>query len=211
MLELKNVTLKHRGVMILQKCNLSINSRSIIVVKNEINSEVIAQALAGVYPISEGEIHLTQNILSDKAKSSRRIFYIITEDYYKFWKNYRLIEIPKIFLKQSFKMSSLYKKYHISPNSTFNSLTKFQKLIYLISIGQSLQRSIFIFDKPTQYFDYEDLDLFYNFLDEDFHNERYLIFTNRFNEIFSELCKEIYYLESSKLLPMKGGEKNVSQ
>ncbi|OQP13224.1 hypothetical protein B1693_16970, partial [Geobacillus zalihae] len=85
------------------------------------------------------------------------------------------------------------------------------RLIYLVSLGQSLNRTVFIFDQPTKHFDFEDLEQFHYFLKDDFSNAHYLIFTNRIEKIFTMLPKPIYQLDSTKLLPLKGGEKDGCQ
>lgn len=210
MLKLKDVTVKYERQLILHSCNCKITSQSIIVAKNDINTDIIARILAGSHPVDEGEIHLTENILSKKEKSSKKVFFVITENYDKFWKNYRLQDIPRI-MKSTFQESFLCEKYNIFPQSSIDSLTKFQRLIYFISIGQSLNRTIFIFDQPTKYFDYEDLERFYEFLNDDFLDANYVILTNRFDEIFTRLAKSIYQIDSTNMLVLKGGENNVGE
>jgi len=198
MLELKDVTVKHDGQLILHNCNCNIYSQSIIVSKNDINTDIIARAIAGFRPVDEGEIHLTENIIGKKVKSSKTLFFLIPENYHKLWKNYRLNDIPRI-IKSKFHQSSLLDKYEIPSHVSIDSLTKFQQLIYFISLGQLLNRSVFIFDQPTKYFDYEDLEQFYNFLNSDFLDANYVIFTNRLEEIFTRQSIPIYHIHSSNL------------
>lgn len=208
MLKLKDVTIKYNRQLILHNCNCNISSQSILVAKNNINTDIIARTLAGFHPVSEGEVHLSENTLSKKGKSRNKVFFVITENYIKLWENYRLHEIPRI-MKGSFKESLLCKKYNISTQASMDSLTNFQRLIYFISIGQSLNRIIFIFDQPTKYFDFEDLEQFYAFLNDDFLEVNYIIFTNRYDEICTRLSKPIYQIDSANLQVLKGGEKNV--
>lgn len=210
MLELKDVTIKYNRQIILHSCNFKLPSQSIIVAKNNINTDIIARTLAGFHPVDEGEIHLEENIISKKEKSSKKVFFVIPENYNKLWMNYRLEEIPKL-MKITFQQSLLCQKYNIPPQASIDSLTIFQRLIYFISLGQSLNRTIFIFDQPTKYFDFEDLEQFYNFLNDDFSDANYLIFTNRIERIFTMLSKPIYQIDSTKLLALKGGEKNVDE
>lgn len=210
MLKLNNVTIKYNRQLILHNCNCDISPQSIIVSRNTVNTDIIAKSLSGFRPIDEGEIHLEESVLSKNEKSQSKMFFVITENYHKLWKNYRLQEIPRI-ISKTFQTSLLLKKYKISPQASIDSLTKFQQLIYFVSIGQSLNRTIFIFDQPTKYFDYEDLEQFYEFLRLDFLNANYVILTNRYDEIFTKLSKPIYHINSAKLLVLKGGETNVGQ
>lgn len=210
MLNLIDVTINYKGQVILHNCNREIKSQSIIVAKNGINTEIIAKTFSGFYPLNDGEIHLTENILKKNEENSNKFFFVITENYNVLWKNYRLKEIPRI-MKKSFEKSLLFDKYNISPQASIDSLTKFQRLIYFISIGQSFNRTIFIFDQPTKYFDYEELEQFYNFLKDDFLDANYVIFTNRFEEIFIRLSKQFYEIDSTNLVVLKGGEKNASE
>ncbi|AXI01090.1 hypothetical protein DV702_16015 [Sporosarcina sp. PTS2304] len=208
MLKLMDVTINYNGRLILHNCNCEINPQSIIVAKNDINTEIIARTLSGLKSVNDGEIHLTENNLNKKEKDRSKIFFLITGNYHELWKNYRLKEISQM-MKRTFKGSALCEKYNISSQASIDSLTKFQRLIYLISIGQSFNRTIFIFDQPTKYFDYEDLERFYDFLNEDFLDANYIILTNRFEEIFTRLSKQIYEIDSTKSIVLKGGEESV--
>ncbi|AXM89899.1 hypothetical protein CI793_12230 [Anoxybacillus ayderensis] len=96
-------------------------------------------------------------------------------------------------------------KYCIPPDAAIDSLTAFQRLIYHISLGQALKRTIFIFDQPTKHFDFEDLNHFYYFLKEDFSDVHYLIFTNRIENVFLMLSNPIYQIDRIKLFALKGG------
>jgi hypothetical protein len=210
MLELKNVTIKYNRQIILYSCNCKLPSQSIIVARNHINTDIMARTFAGFHSVDGGEIHLDENVAKRKEKSSKNVFFVIPENYNQLWRNYRLQDIPTL-LNCPFRKSVLWKKYHILPQATIESLTMFQRLIYLISLGKSLNRTIFIFDQPTKYFDFEDLEQFYYFLKNDFSDAHYLIFTNRIEKIFTMLPKPIYQLDSTKLLPLKGGEKDGCQ
>lgn len=210
MLELRNVTIKNEGQLILHGCNCQIAPNSIIVAKNDINTEIIALTFAGFHLVNEGEIHITENILSENQKSSKEIFFVITESFDKLWKNYRLKEIYTL-MRTSSRRSLLFEKYNINPQVSIDSLTNFQKLIYLVSVGQSLGRTVFIFDHPTKHLDYEELEQFHKFLSENFKDEKYLIFTNRFDEIYTSLSGSLYQIDSAKSLVLKGGEKYAYQ
>ncbi|KYD26502.1 MULTISPECIES: hypothetical protein [Parageobacillus] len=210
MLELKNVTIKYNGQVILYNSNCKLPSQSIILAKNHIHTDIIAKTFAGFHPVDGGEIHLEENVISKKEKSSKNVFFVIPENYNKLWMNYRLQEIPKL-LNSSFRQSVLCKKYNILPQASIDSLTMFQRLIYFISLGQSLNRTIFIFDQPTKHFDFEDLEQFYRFLKDDFADANYLIFTNRVERIFTMLSKPIYQIDSTKLFALKGGEKDADR
>lgn len=210
MLKLIDVTIKHERQLILHGCNYNFTSQSIIVANNNINTDILARTLAGFSPVNEGEIRLVDNFLSNKEKHSRKVFFVIREDYGKWWRNYRLYEIPKI-MKAKYQGSILYEKYNIEPQSSYDSLTKFQQLIYLISLGQLLNRTIFVFDQPTKYFDYNDLENFSKFLNDDFVDTNYIIFTNRIEGIFTELAVPMYQIDTAKLLALKGGERNVGK
>ncbi|MBS2772129.1 hypothetical protein PNH38_06215 [Anoxybacillus rupiensis] len=210
MLELKNVTIKYNRQIILHSCNCKLPSQSIIVAKNNINTDIISRTFAGFHPVDGGEIHLDENVISEKKKLSKKVFFVIPENYNKLWMNYRLQEIPKL-MNSSFQQSALCQKYNILPQASIDSLTIFQRLIYIISLGQALNRTIFILNQPTKYFDFEDLEQFYHFLKDDFSDAHYLIFTNRIERIFTMLSKPIYQLDSTKLLRLKGGEEDGCQ
>lgn len=205
MLNLLDITIMNEGLPILHKCNCKLNSQSIIVADNNTNTNVIARTLNGSFPLNEGEIHLDDKLLSQEEKRRKKLFFVIEENYSVIWKNYRLYDIPKL-IKINQLGSILFDKYHIDPLRSFESLSKFHQLIYLISIGQLLDRKIFIFEQPTKYFDYKDMDQFYKFLTNDFVNSNYIILSNRFEEMFTKLSVPIYKIASNKLVELKGGE-----
>lgn len=211
MLELKNVTIKYKHKLLLHNCSCNIPSQSIILAKNHVNTNIVARTLGGFRPVDEGQIYLQETYVVKSKKSKNKHFFMITDNYNIFFKNYRLLDISKILTKK-FKSSMLFDKYKITLQSSIDSLTNFQKLIYFISIGQSLKRTIFILDQPTKYFDYKDLDNFYSFLKNDFSNNNYIIFTNRIEDIFKNLFNPIYEIDiNKKKLLLKGGEKNVTK
>lgn len=210
MLKLKDVTIKSGGQLILHECNCRIASNSIIVAKNDVDTEIIALTLAGFRPVNEGEIYITENTLSQNQKSNKKIFFVITEEFGELWNNYHLQEIHRL-MKRKSQALLLCEKYNIYPHDSIDSLTNFQKLIYFVSIGRFLGRTIFIFDHPTKYLDYKELEEFNKFLNEEFMNEKYLILTNRFDEIFTSSPGEIYQIDSTKPLILKGGEKNADK
>ncbi|WP_243292184.1 hypothetical protein [Bacillus sp. FJAT-47783] len=210
MLKLKDVTIKHGSQLILNSCNCNINSQSIIVSKNDINTDIIARTITGFRPVDEGEIHLQENMMAKKVTAIKKVFFLIPENYHKLWKNYCLHEIPRV-MKIKIQLSPLLNKYNIPSNVSIDSLTKFQRLIYFISLGHLLNRSVFIFDQPTKYFDYDDLEQFYNFLNGDFSDANYVIFTNRIEEIFARLAIPIYQIHSTKMKALKGGDQIVEQ
>ena len=212
MLELKNVTIKHKHKLLLHNCSCNIPSQSIILARNNVNTNIVARTLAGFRSVDEGEIHLKKTCLiksNTTNKSINKIFFMITDNYNNFWKNYRLLDISKILTKK-YKKSVLCEKYKISIHNSIDSLTNFQKLIYFVTIGLSLERIIFIFDQPTKYFDYKELDNFYHFLKNDFSENNYIIFTNRMEDTFINLESLIYEIDTNKKkLLLKGGERNA--
>lgn len=209
-MELKNVTIKHNRQLILHHCSVNLPSQSIILAKNHIRTDIVAKAFAGFHPIDGGEIYFDEQATKRKEKSNKTVFFVIPENYHQLWRNYRLQDIS-IWLNRPFQQSALWKKYRLPSHASIDSFTMFQRLIYLVSLGQSLNRTVFIFDQPTKHFDFEDLEQFYYFLKDDFSNAHYLIFTNRIEKIFTMLPKAIYQLDSTKLLPLKGGEKDGCQ
>lgn len=211
MLELKNVTITYNRQIILHSCYCKLPSQSIIVARNHIHTDIMARTLAGFHPLDEGEIHLDENVVTRKEKSSKNVFFVVPENYNQLWRNYRLREMHKL-LNRSFRKSELCEKYCIPPDATMDSLTAFQRLIYLISLGQALKRIIFIFDQPTKYFDFEDLNHFYHFLKEDFSDVYYLIFTNRIENVFLKLSNPIYQIDRShKIICFERGDKNAGR
>ncbi|KJE29010.1 hypothetical protein LG52_645 [Geobacillus kaustophilus] len=154
-MELKNVTLKHHRQLILHHCSVNLPSQSIILAKNHIRTDIVAKALAGFHPIDEGEIHFNEQ--AAKGKPNKTVFFVIPENYHQLWRNYRLQDIS-IWLNRPFQQSALWKKYRLPSHASIDSLTMFQRLIYLVSLGQSLNRTVFIFDQPTKHFDFEDLE-----------------------------------------------------
>lgn len=208
MLILKNVTVKQNGQLILHNCNCEISSQSIIVARNDINTDILAKTLTGFHALDEGEIHLKENILSKNENSTKNVFFIVTENYDRFWKNYRVADIPRI-MKIRGQSSYLCEKYDIPEQASFDKLTKFQRLIYIISIGQALDRVIFVFDQPTKYFDYEELRKFNEFINDDFLNVNYVIITNRYDEITTRGTKAFYHIDSNTIKVLKGGEKSL--
>lgn len=159
MMELKHVTLKHHRQLILHDCSVNLPSQSIILAKNHIRTDIVAKAFAGFHPIDGGEIHFDEQATKRKEKSNKTIFFVIPENYHQLWKNYRLQDIS-IWLNRPFQQSALWKKYRLPSHASIDSFTMFQRLIYLVSLGQSLNRTVFIFDQPTKHFDFEDLELF---------------------------------------------------
>ncbi|SET15303.1 hypothetical protein SAMN05216389_10670 [Oceanobacillus limi] len=197
MLRIRGVSIKSNKQLILHNCSCDISSQSIIVAQNDINTKILSLSLAGLQPVVEGEVFIDENSLAVEQKKSKDIFFVITENFHKLWKNYRLKDIYKV-IKSKKQSTQLCKKYNISLEDTINSLSKFQQLVYLISIGESLNRTIYIFDQPTKHLDYEELELFQKFLKEDFKNMNYIIFTNRFGELSSG--QSVYQIESKKLI-----------
>ncbi|WJQ02665.1 hypothetical protein QT236_11490 [Geobacillus stearothermophilus] len=194
-MELKNVTLKHRRQLILHHCSVNLPSQSIILAKNHIRTDIVAKALAGFHPIDEGEIHFDEQ--AAKGKRNKTVFFVIPENYHQLWRNYRLQDIS-IWLNRPFQQSALWKKYRLPSHASIDSLTMLQRLIYLVSLGQSLNRTVFIFDQPTKHFDFENLEHFYHFLRHDFVDANYMILSNRIENGFTDLS--IYQIHNAKLV-----------
>ncbi|BAD75424.1 hypothetical protein GK1139 [Geobacillus kaustophilus HTA426] len=194
-MELKNVTIKHHRQLILHHCSVNLPSQSIILAKNHIRTDIVAKALAGFHPIDEGEIHFDEQ--AAKGKRNKTVFFVIPENYHQLWRNYRLQDIS-IWLNRPFQQSALWKKYRLPSHASIDSLTMFQRLIYLVSLGQSLNRTVFIFDQPTKHFDFEDLEHFYHFLRHDFVDANYMILSNRIENGFTDLS--IYQIHNAKLV-----------
>ncbi len=97
-----------------------------------------------------------------KENSNKTVFFVIPENYHQLWRNYRLQDIS-IWLNRPFSAIGTMEKYCLPSHASIDSLTMFQRLIYLVSLGQSLNRTVFIFDQPTKHFDFEDLEHFYQF------------------------------------------------
>lgn len=198
MLKLENVTLYDKKQLILHNCSCNIKSQSIIVLNNNFSTSIVAQCLAGYKALESGEIYFTGEISSNK-KNTKNFFFVISEDYHTYFKNYKIQDIYRILTKKKVKLLPLCKKYNIDLHDTLDSISNFQKIIFLISLGKHFKRNIFIFDQPTKYFDYDDLEKFEDFLNSDFNNESYIILTNRFEKIFSNFNKQIYYLNFNQL------------
>ncbi|WP_236931007.1 hypothetical protein [Geobacillus sp. JS12] len=176
-------------------CSVNLPSQSIILAKNHIRTDIVAKALAGFHPIDEGEIHFDEQ--AAKGKRNKTVFFVIPENYHQLWRNYRLQDIS-IWLNRPFQQSALWKKYRLPSHASIDSLTMFQRLIYLVSLGQSLNRTVFIFDQPTKHFDFEDLEHFYHFLRHDFVDANYMILSNRIENGFTDLS--IYQIHNAKLV-----------
>ncbi|ATO36520.1 hypothetical protein GTID1_04365 [Geobacillus thermodenitrificans] len=181
--------------MILHHCSVNLPSQSIILAKNHIRTDIVAKALAGFHPIDEGEIHFDEQ--EARGKTNKSVFFVIPENYHQLWRNYRLQDIS-IWLNRPFQQSTLWKKYRLPSHASIDSLTMFQRLIYFVSLGQSLNRTVFIFDQPTKHFDFEDLERFYHFLRHDFADANYMILSNRIENGFTDLS--IYQIHNAKLV-----------
>ncbi|WP_078557275.1 hypothetical protein [Bacillus alkalicellulosilyticus] len=199
MLKLKDVTIKEKTNIIIENCNIEIPSQSVIVTENSINTDIFSKTLAGLKSVQEGEISLTSN--DDLKGNKRNIFYVIPEKYYKYVSNCSLIELINI-LKISYTLKNfpLLEKYNISPKDKYYTFTNFGKFLYLIVLGKMLKKSIFLLDQPSKYFDYKDIENFNIFLKEDFDDMNYIIFTNRYENVFSLLDKPLYSILNKKLV-----------
>lgn len=205
MLEFNNVTIKNKSQVILYCCSIEIDKQSIILTTNDIDSKIIAKSMTGLSPIESGDISLSSYLTSPNIKSSQDLFYIITENSNKFWRNYRIKDIASILFKKN-QESHFLKKYNIKPESSIKSLSNFQRLVHHIHIGILLGRKIFIFDQPTKFFDYKDLEKFHSFLINDLRDFKYIILSNRFDEMFKKVSNTIYEINAQSI-KLKGGDK----
>ncbi|WP_341300208.1 hypothetical protein MHB44_17560 [Lysinibacillus sp. FSL H8-0500] len=204
MLTFQNVSYKK----ILYNVTIEIPGTSYIIGRNQIGKTDLLQMLFYQKKLTEGEIHLQENIkLGHSVLGRRQAFFLVPENIGLKWKDFKLYTVYRLFTKKSFVVSGLCLDYHLDGQMYFHQLSHFLKLVFYTHIAMTMKIPIILYDEPFKILDFEERSQFLDFLKKWGNTLLFVITGNRMEPDISQSVQQTFLLDSRTLIPLKGGEK----
>lgn len=208
-LELKNVSVTKGRKVILEDCNAKIVSRALIIGRNDSGKTILLHTLRGNNKVQDGEISIRDRFIQEEELSfGKSSFIYISESYLHIWQDVKIKFLYRIYTQKLFEDNSVTLFYDLYPNMRMRDMNNLQKLVFFSYLGIQTGRTIFLFDEPLKYLDYEEREGFYILIDR-FLKDYYLLITSNHED---SILSETYYLKDKQLVikkPLKGGENSA--